>query len=185
MLNNLLEISHHGVDVSNVITRNFLENNDPVPDEFKVLGMRTFHKTNIEGFETSSEIVINPYIIPSKFTSPRVRSTDASYKFLALQKWEGCVVQICDGEFEAQLKDITNGGADEFVKMSLDDIEDNERTLVAPGAVFYWSIGYETMKGTRRKISFVKFKRSVRLDAQDIEKLRSDAQQLKLAQRWT
>jgi hypothetical protein len=49
----------------------------------------------------------------------------------------------------------------EFTEFSLDDIaNDDDRILVEPGAVFYWTIGRsQNSAGTRTNVSLVRFRR--------------------------
>lgn len=77
------------------------------------------------------------------------------------QQWEGTVESVSDGEIVARLRDLTNvGNSDERATFSRDEIADADQSLVAPGAVFYWSIGYErTVFGQKSAKSSIRFRR--------------------------
>jgi hypothetical protein len=80
--------------------------------------------------------------------------------FLALQRWEGVVTECGDETFLARLNDLSAEGADEEVELPLQDISDEDRPLVALGAVFYWAIGYRfDGSGQRSRVSSLRFRR--------------------------
>jgi len=82
-------------------------------------------------------------------------------KFHLLQSWEGLVENVTKEEFTASLQDKTtplNPG--EGVEISLGEVSDEDLSLVRPGAVFYWSIGYEDSPGfPRQRVSRIRFRR--------------------------
>jgi hypothetical protein len=82
--------------------------------------------------------------------------------FEVLQKWEGYVQSVNrdDGCFLARLvnKKIRDAN-DEEADISIDDIADDDLDLLKPGAVFYWSIGYSIVHGTKQKASRIRFRR--------------------------
>ncbi len=55
---------------------------------------------------------------------------------IALQTWEGVVIEISENEdtFFARLTDITNGGTDEVVELSFDDVSSDDKELVEKAA---------------------------------------------------
>ncbi len=82
--------------------------------------------------------------------------------FKLLQQWEGVVSTNPSGdEFVAVLRDRTKPDMpEEQGTVSLDHVSESDRSLVVPGGVFYWSIGYEdTPSGTRRTVSMIRFRR--------------------------
>jgi len=114
----------------------------------------------------------------------------AGQQFRLLQQWEGVVTsELFDGEFSATLRDLTSPSfPEEQGIFSIDQVSSPDHRLVLPGAVFYWSIGYEdTPSGTRRTISMLRFRRlpawsrgDMRRIARDVERyqrLFSDDQQ--------
>jgi len=82
-------------------------------------------------------------------------------KFQLLQIWEGIVGKVTEEEFIASLQDKTNpSNPEEGVEISLGEVSDEDRNLVRPGAVFYWSIGYEDSLGfPRQRVSRIRFRR--------------------------
>ena len=83
--------------------------------------------------------------------------------FKLLQFWEGIVSSIDDNreEFIARISDKSDpANADEEITLSMDEVDPNDMPLLAPGAVFYWSIGYADYPGRpRTRESRIKFRR--------------------------
>lgn len=81
--------------------------------------------------------------------------------FQLLQSWEGRVDEVQEGEMVATIRDKTNpSNPEEGVVISLGEVSEEDQKLVRPGAVFYWSIGYEGSPGfPRRRISQIRFRR--------------------------
>jgi hypothetical protein len=82
-------------------------------------------------------------------------------RFLVLQKWEGIVEEVSDDEFTAVLRDVTDPSReDERSTMLVEDVPFSDRHLLVPGAVFYWSIGYDdSSDGQRRRVSVIRLRR--------------------------
>lgn len=103
-------------------------------------------------FERLSRSIIKPPV----WKSPQP-SGDA---FHALQKWEGVVTERDDECFWARLTDLTSSGPTEEVELLIQDVPWEDRSLVEPGAVFYWSIGYrDEASGQRWRASTLRFRR--------------------------
>lgn len=80
--------------------------------------------------------------------------------FIALQRWEGTVIECTEETFFARLHDLSSDGPDEEVELLMGDVPDEDRPLVEPGAVFYWSIGHLIKpSGERPRISNLRFRR--------------------------
>jgi len=81
--------------------------------------------------------------------------------FARLQEWEGYVQSVSDNEFTASLFDITNkrGIEDEEADFSIEDLTEDDKKLLKPGAVFRWLIGYRTIGGTKERSSKIVFRR--------------------------
>jgi hypothetical protein len=75
-------------------------------------------------------------------------------------RWEGVVAEIGDGVFVAQLVPL---GRDEpvlFGDIDLDQVDDDDRPLVAEGASFYLNVGYVPVgRGRRSRVSSIRFRR--------------------------
>lgn len=108
---------------------------------------------------------------------PRFPRLDQS---VALQKWEGRVNAVGEGHFEATLADLTGDGPAEEAAFDLDEVSPQDRALVKPGAVFYWSVGYrDAVKGQRTRESIIRFRRLPRWSLPD--RVEADER----AARWT
>lgn len=83
-------------------------------------------------------------------------------RFKTLQKWEG-VVDCKNGDtFVARLKSIKgdSGQKETEAKIFIEDVPQNDRKYIEPGAVFYWSIGYlDKRSGQRMRGSIIRFRR--------------------------
>ena len=79
-----------------------------------------------------------------------------------LQRWEGYVESINLEEklFSAVILDERNpNNPREEVEIHFEEISDHDLPLITTGAVFYWSIGYETeIGGQKKRVSVIRFK---------------------------
>lgn len=81
-------------------------------------------------------------------------------RFQVLQKWEGTVLEVEGGILYARLKDLTQDSPNEEVEIELEEVLSDDRSLVQPGASFYWSIGYlHKSHGQRLRASEIRFRR--------------------------
>ncbi len=103
-----------------------------------------------------TEQTVAPLFVRPEFT---VEVSD----FRLLQLWEGRVDQVGAEELVATIFDRTRPeSAPEQVSISIEDINPEDRDLLRPGAVFYWSIGYANyVKGPRQRTSRIRFRRLV------------------------
>jgi hypothetical protein len=98
-------------------------------------------------------------------------------KFELLQQWEGVVTEM-DGEtFWAELRDLTDNTSNrEVVEIYFGEVAEQDKPLIAPGAVFYWSVGYDTSRaGSLVRASEIKFRRTPRWTNRRLEKIRKEA----------
>ena len=83
----------------------------------------------------------------------------------ALYEWEGVVERVENGSFQCRIVPVTHGVGDptkvEFTEFTLDDLAtEGDRSLVVPGAIFYWTIGRSrNAAGTVTNLSLVRFRR--------------------------
>lgn len=69
-------------------------------------------------------------------------------KFEVLQQWEGVIRQVGVDEVECEITDLTNPSSPvELVAIPITEFSCQDHSLIAPGGVFCWSIGYETIRG--------------------------------------
>lgn len=88
--------------------------------------------------------------------------------FSALQKWEGFVIEVGDDVFRARLIPIAGEGPDQEAGIYISEISDGDRSLLRPGAVFYWSIGYLERPSGRIRASIIRFRRLPRWTTDEI-----------------
>lgn len=115
-----------------------------------------------------------PYVLPV----PPVRP--APYTFRLLQQWEGTVTEVADGEFSAELRDLTDpANYREEATFELDEVSPDDQLLLALGAVFRWSIGYKTSNaGQRERVSQIRFVRIPGWRKSAVEEIERRATQL-------
>ena len=87
------------------------------------------------------------------------------------QEWECVVIECHDQSFRAQATDKTKpDNPDEFVDFTIEEVDINDRELIAEGAVFYWYIGYRDENGAPREVfSRLKFRRLPPWTKEEIE----------------
>lgn len=107
-------------------------------------------------------------------------------KFTALQKWAGYVLEIRDETFTARLTDLKNREVEEEAEIYLAEVSEEDRPLLQPGAVFYWSIGYrDDYSGQRHNEGFIRFRRLPVFSRKDIERARQEAEEIRQAFGWS
>ena len=104
----------------------------------------------------------------------------ALYTFRLLQQWEGTVTEIADGEFTAELRDLTDpANYREEATFELDEVSPDDQPLLALGAVFRWSIGYKTSNACQReRVSQLRFVRILGWRKSAIEEIERRAAQM-------
>jgi len=111
-------------------------------------------------------------------TQPRERD-----RFMVLQKWEGTVSRVTENEFTATLHDLSDPSRpDEEVALSIDEVSESDRPLLAQGGIFYWSIGYRMDQwGSRERVSALRFRRLPVWTRRDLEEVTRMADELRRA----
>ncbi|WDN87374.1 hypothetical protein BuS5_00342 [Desulfosarcina sp. BuS5] len=80
--------------------------------------------------------------------------------FTAFIKWRGVVLKIYKDCFLCRLVDQDGNSPDEEAEILLSEISYEDLQLIDIGAVFYWSIGYQTNpSGSRIRSSIIRFRR--------------------------
>ncbi len=97
-----------------------------------------------------------------------------------LEAWEGTVVAIDRGDVVARLRDRADPAREEWLAtFALDAIADDDRSLVATGAVFYGSAGYEVLRdGRKRLVVELRFRRVPAWSAREIRRLAAEVGEL-------
>ncbi len=104
----------------------------------------------------------------------------------ALQEWEGCVLEVKDDMFIADLKDITNAdNVHEQADFLIEDLRKDDLILLRPGAIFRWIIGYDIAKdGGKRRFSQIVFRRLPQWTKNEIDQADSAAHELMDSITW-
>jgi hypothetical protein len=128
----------------------------------------------------SAKVEPKNIIFPEKF-----KAKPRQDFFNSLQAWEGIVIEVMVDSFLARLIDLTNTGVDEEAEFSMNDISDDDKPLVKPGAIFYWDIGYHTSySGQRTRSSLIRFRRLPAWTQQEIEAAEREADRIGKALGW-
>jgi len=106
--------------------------------------------------------------------------------FEVLQKWEGVVTSVGTDSFVARLKDLSfYSDEDEEAEFPIEEISQADIALLAPGAVFYWCVGYwDTVIGQRRRASEIRFRRLPTWSKMQLQKARKEAEELSELLAW-
>jgi hypothetical protein len=129
--------------------------------------------------QASAEGTHQPKHIISLKTEPRQSA------FLSLQKWEGVVLEVRSDSFLTRLVDLTLPGPDEEAEFSLDEVSEEDRPLIRPGAIFYWNIGYHTSySGQRTRTSLIRFRRLPAWTREELEAAKREAERLGKSIGW-
>ncbi len=106
--------------------------------------------------------------------------------FTLLQEWEGYVQSVGDNEFTASLFDITNKRniEDEEADFFIDDLNEDDKSVLKPGAVFRWLIGYRWIGGTKERISKIVFRRLPQWTDSDLQAVQEKAKHISSTIKW-
>ena len=121
-----------------------------------------------------------PAPAPLRYVLPVPPARKELYTFRLLQQWEGTVTEIADGEFTAELRDLTDpANYREEATFERDEVSPDDQPLLALGAVFRWSIGYKTSNaGQRERVSQLRFVRIPGWRKSAVEEIERRATQL-------
>ena len=119
--------------------------------------------------------IVRPVVIP------RLPSESRLGVFLALQRWEGVVLDVGQETFTARLADRTSPSREEEeVEIPLDEVSRSDLNLLSPGAIFYWSIGYlDRPSGQRLRESVIRFRRLPAWSRHELDVARRRAKELR------
>ncbi|MBI4600910.1 MAG: hypothetical protein HY721_03020 [Planctomycetes bacterium] len=99
-----------------------------------------------------------------------------------LQEWDGRVTTILEGnnEFVALLRDLpVPSNPEEEITLPIDEVSEGDRPLVAEGALFCWTIGYEySPVGQLTRFSRIRFRRIPSLSRREMEWARREGERL-------
>lgn len=164
---------------STALARTFDENDEVADSGFReTLVFRRIRRSIELVTEDGVSVVRAPKTAPVKETRPIPKIPDVFLRtFQLLQQWEGQVKQVTGDSFVAVISDKTNlGSDDEEVELDIMEVAPEDAHLVRPGALFYWSVGYEDGRGIpRQRVSRVRFRRLPGLTSRDIRRARESA----------
>jgi|GEM_PF-6634417 len=87
------------------------------------------------------------------------------------QVWYGVVLGCNDTEIRVRLEDYTNEeNSDEEVTLALEEIEEQDQSLIEVGALFFWHIGYRTGRNyPKERFSKIRFRRLAKWSDSELE----------------
>lgn len=135
-------------------------------------------KTNeisVTNVEFNRVKVIQP-LIDSK-SSPAVFKE----RFTVIQEWEGAVDEVFEEFFTAYLRDLTGNEkhAGEVAELPIDDVSNDDRMLLRPGAVFFLTIGRVTrINGQVERTAQIVFRRLPAWTATQLDRATQQAESL-------
>ncbi len=135
------------------------------------------HRVDLRDLQLRQTVQGGARIVPRELSSPKI-------SFRELESWEGTVTSVLDDGFVATITSSINGMPEE-AEFDLDEITEFDRDLLAPGAVFYWTIGYRRTFGEPlRRTSTLMFRRLPAYSRRSLTEAREAARQLKERLGW-
>src|SRR5271165_2263995 len=102
---------------------------------------------------------------------PRTHLPALSQAFKVLQQWEGTVLSRNGDQFEALVRDaIEKQRPEERATIKIDEVTEDDRLLIMPGAIFFWTIGYLIRKSGRSTSSVIRFRRLPQWSSFELER---------------
>lgn len=120
--------------------------------------------------------------IPSQFEIHRLPAPSRREEtHRALRQWEGVVESVDGDKFVARLTPVDDSSVDdEIVTLETARVARDDRSLIEPGAVFYWNIGEtHTVDGQLRNYSEIRFRRLPKRTKRDFERATEKAADFK------
>ncbi|AEB09814.1 hypothetical protein [Desulfobacca acetoxidans] len=137
-----------------------------------------------ENFDRLAEQTVNI----GEFSSPIIKFPSISHRrnhMVSLQKWQGYVLIVTDNSLLVRLVDLSKNGGDEEAEIPIEEISDDDKDLIRPGAIFYWSIGYlDSYSGQRSRVSVIRFQRLPSWSKEEIDAAKREAEHLQEAITW-
>lgn len=161
---------------------------DPGSRRSEVLPLLPEYKDSLHGRETVIKTdapqdpswgrPVTPLTIPP--LRRRIEEPAPQDRFELHQQWEGAIESVSGDTVTAILRDLTDRTQpEEIVDLPLEEFSPNDADLVAPGAVFYWSIGYRiTPTGTKERVSRFRMRRLPPPTRRQLERIARDTDEL-------
>lgn len=109
---------------------------------------------------------------------PQTATKIRDIAFRSLERWEGVVDELKGNEIFVRLYSDSIPNCHETAVLSTNDVDPDDRELLVPGGVFYWSIGYRDGPSGRETISVMRFRRLPAWDEKRLNKVRREADEL-------
>jgi len=92
-------------------------------------------------------------------TFHKITRRPGSKQFIPLARWEGTVSERYETYFVAEVIDLDSSES-ATAEFNLSDLTPGDVQLCEPGALFYWTIGYDVKEGGQRsRTSVINFRR--------------------------
>jgi hypothetical protein len=140
----------------------------------------TGDSTTYTSVSTPREQVVHPLVEVALPKFSPLSQLERS-RFSPLQEWEGVVMGVNKDTFVARLLDKTAGDSLPFEEADLpvSDLSEDDLSLLKPGAVFRWTIGYQRSSGgTKKRLSQIVFRRLPQFTSSDAVAARKEAARL-------
>lgn len=133
-------------------------------------------------------------LVPGNYVGPRLLPEDEEVedsnrrpreRLVALQSWEGTVLEVEQDSFVARLVDATGEHPDEEISLSMEELCDFDLELLEPGAILYWTIGYRhQIGGARERVSRIRLRRLPAWTKRQLDEARERAAALERDLAW-
>ena len=116
---------------------------------------------------------------PTRLIRPAIERRPTQRQIIS-HHWECTVVNVGDDSFTATLRSLRDpSDSEKEAEIPIEAVTPDDLELLQPGAIFYWTIGYDiSPSGTRRRSSELRFRRLPAWTKKDIERVRNRASEL-------
>lgn len=105
-------------------------------------------------------------------------------RFITLQKYEGTVLKVEGDGFIARIVDPAKLDEDFDAEFAVEEVTPSDRHLLAPGAVFYWNLGYLDRPAGRLRASDLRMRRLPAWSQDELKAARTRAEALAAKLDW-
>ncbi len=133
-------------------------------------------RQDLEGTRAIHRTAAFPTVLPS---APAPQPAE---RFILLQKLEGTVLASSAREFTAVLREKDE--PDQEATFDIEEVPEGDRSLIAPGAVFHWSIGYRDRRGQRTRESIIRFRRLPEWTSREFQRAEQEVDEFVAALHW-
>lgn len=127
-----------------------------------------------DGSTQSKQVELGP-ALPGPWRASRQKHMT----FVAMQSWEGVVVEVDETNVWVRLFDMLKPDNPETeTSFSIEELDNEDQDLAVPGAVFYWKLGYLDSPSGRRRQSIIRFRRLPAWTPRSLAAARDEADRL-------